>query len=161
MLDLLEMKNCYCKAAATPGTDALRKLIEAEAPLSTSDHKIYRRIGQLLWLSSIRPDIQFAVEELSRGLTSPTEDRRTQMKSLLRYLAGTKPYVMTFRPKTIPHLKQTSFDVDTYVDSGWAGCHTTRRSTSGMALYFDLITSQSRTQQTIALSSGKAPLLPT
>ena len=80
------------------------------------------------------------------------------MKTLLRYLAGTKPMVLTLRPKIIPHSKQTTFDIDTYVDSDWAGCATSRRSTSGMALYFlgALITSQSRTQATVALSSGEA-----
>ena len=68
--------------------------------------------------------------------------------------------VLTLRPKTIPHSKQTTFDIDTYVDSDWAGCATSRRSTSGMALYFlgTLITSQSRTQATVALSSGEAEL---
>ena len=159
MLEQLDMVKC--RHAATPGTDALRKLIDSEELLSPEDHKLYRRIvGQLLWLSSIRPDIQFAVKELSRGLTSPTEDHRTKMKTLLRYLAGTKPMVLTLRPKIIPHSKQTTFDIDTYVDSDWAGCATSRRSTSGMALYFlgTLITSQSRTQATVALSSGEAEL---
>ena len=159
MLEQLDMLKC--RHAATPGTDSLRKLIDSEELLSPEDHRLYRRIvGQLLWLSSIRPDIQFAVKELSRGLTSPTEDHRTKMKTLLRYLAGTKPMVLTLRPKIIPHSKQTTFDIDTYVDSDWAGCATSRRSTSGMALYFlgTLLTSQSRTQATVALSSGEAEL---
>ena len=64
-----------------------------------------------------RPDIQFAVKELSRDWTSPAEDHRTKMKTLLRHLAGTKPMVLTLRPKIIPHSKQTSFDTYTYVDS--------------------------------------------
>ena len=83
-----------------------------------------------------------------------------KMKTLLRYLAGTKPAVLQLRPKVIPHSKQTSFDIDFFVDSDWAGCVATRRSTSGMALYFlgALITSQSRTQQTVATSSGEAEL---
>ena len=72
MLEQLDMLKC--RHAATPGTDALRKLIDSGELLYPGDHKLYRRIvGQLLWLSSIRPDIQFAVKELSRGLTSPTE----------------------------------------------------------------------------------------
>ena len=57
--------------------------------------------------------------------------------------------VLTLRPKIIPHSKQTTFDISTpAVGSDWAGCATSRRSTSGMALYFlgTLITSQSRTQ---------------
>ena len=62
MLEQLDMVKC--RHAATPGTDALRKLIDSEELLFPEDHKLYRRIvGQLLWLSSIRPDIQFAVKE--------------------------------------------------------------------------------------------------
>ena len=101
------------------------------------------------------------MKELSRGLTSPTEGHRTKMKTLLRYLAGTKPMVLTLRPKIIPHPKQTTFDIDAHGDSDLAGCATSRRNaTSGMALYFlgALITFQSRTQATVALSSGEAEL---
>ena len=148
MLEQLDILKC--RHAATPGTGSLRKLTDSEELLSPEDHRLYRRIvGQLLWLSSIRPDIQFAVKELSRGLTSPTEDHRTKMKTLLRYLAGTKPIVLTLRPKIIPHSKQTTFDIDTYVDSEWAGCAN---------FLGTLITSQSRTQATVALSSGEAEL---
>ena len=113
-LEQLDMLTC--RHAATPGTDSLRKLIDSDI-LSPEGKRSYRRIvGQLLllWLSSIRPDIQFAVKELSRGSTSPTEDLRTKMKTLLRYLAGTKPMVLTLRPKIIPHSKQTTFDTDAY-----------------------------------------------
>jgi len=159
MLEQLDMLTC--RHAATPGTDSLRKLIDSEELLSPEGQRLYHRIvGQLLWLSSIRPDVQFAVKALSRGLTSPTEDLRTKMKTLLRYSAGTKPMVLTLRPKIIPHSKQTTFDTDAYVDSDSAGCATSRRSASGMALYFlgALITSQSRTQATVALSNGEAEL---
>ena len=76
-----------CKPAATPGVDSLRKLIESEELLSKDERKLYRRIvGQLLWLSSIRPDTQFATKELSRGLVAPTKDHLFKMKKLLRYL---------------------------------------------------------------------------
>ena len=149
MLEQLDMVKC--KPAATPGVDSLRKLIESEELLSKDERKLYRRIvGQLLWLSSIRPDIQFATKELSRGLVAHTKDHLVKTKTLLRYLTGTKPAVLQLRPKVIPHSKQTSFDID----SDWAGCVATRRSTSGMALYFlgTLIASQSRTQQTVATS---------
>ena len=54
----------------------------------------------------------------------------------------------------------SSLDVVAYVDSDWAGCVQTRKSTSGVSVFFNgcLIASQSRTQQTIATSSGEAEL---
>ena len=79
---------------------------------------------------------------------------------LLRYLQGTKACVLTLRPRVKLREHMTSLDVVTYVDSDWAGCVQTRKSTSGVAVFFNgaLIASQSRAQQTIATSSGEAEL---
>ena len=158
---LEEYDLLQCKPSPVPGNESLRKKIEAEEPLSAVEHRKYRRIvGQLLWLSSIRPDIQYAVKELSRGLTSPTEDHQAKVKMLLRYLAGSKACVLTLRPRVKLRPEMSSLDVVAYVDSDWAGCVQTRKSTSGVSVFFNgcLIASQSRTQQTIATSSGEAEL---
>ena len=158
---LEEYDLLQCKASPVPGNESLRKKIEAEEPLSAVEHRKYRRIvGQLLWLSSIRADIQYAVKELSRGLTSPTEDHQAKVKMLLRYLAGSKACVLTLRPRVKLRPEMSSLDVVAYVDSDWAGCAQTRKSTSGVSVFFNgcLIASQSRTPQTIATSSGEAEL---
>jgi len=51
-------------------------------------------------------------------------------------------------------------DVDVYVDSDWAGCATTRKSTTGSVIKFigAAIHFGSRTQSTIALSSAESEL---
>ena len=51
-----------------------------------------------------------------------------------------------------------TLDIDCYVDSDWAGCRTTRKSTSGtvVQLLNSTVSFGSRTQGTIALSSGEA-----
>ena len=61
----LIFKCCLIRQRPAPlGTGSLRKLIDSEELLSPKDHRLYRRIvGQLLWLSSIRPDIQFTVKD--------------------------------------------------------------------------------------------------
>ena len=68
--------------------------------------------------------------------------------------------VLTLRPKIIPHSKQTTFDIDLRgLRLGRLRCFTTKHFRHGL-LYFlgALITSQSRTQATVALSSGEAEL---
>ena len=52
---------------------------------------------------------------------------------------------------------------DVYVDSNWAGCKTTRKSTSGGAMMVGLhcVKSWAKTQATVALSSGEAELIGT
>ena len=55
---------------------------------------------------------------------------------------------------------EAELDLNVYVDSDWAGCKTTRKSTSGGVIYVlgVAVHHYSRTQQTIATSSGEAEL---
>ena len=151
-----------CKAAPTPGTDALKKgKAELAEALSAEEHQQYRKlVGQLLWLCNLRMGIMYAVKELSRGLAAPTTDHSATLKHLLRYLSGTKNYVQELCPEPRLSGKHSSLDVHTCVDSDWARDPDTRRSTSGVATYLLGVNlqSHSRAQQTIALSSGEAEL---
>ena len=158
MLELYGLTQC--RHALAPGSDALRKNFDVE-PLEPEDHKRYRRaVGQLLWLSSVRPDIMYAVKELSRGLSAPTSEHEAKVKHLLKYLAGTKNFEQKLQPTLSLSPQHKAIDINIYVDSDWAGCHDTRRSTSGVSLFVlgANILSHSRTQATVALSSGEAEL---
>ena len=158
MLELYGLKQC--RSSLAPGTDTLRKQLDSE-PLSAEDHKRFRRVvGQLLWFSSVRPDIMFATKELSRGLSSPTSQHESKAKHLLRYLSGTRDFAQRLQPTLSLSPQHKAIDVNIFVDSDWAGCHDTRRSTSGVSLFVlgANILSHSRTQATVALSSGEAEL---
>ena len=54
--------------------------------------------------------------------------------------------------------REDDMNIDVFVDSDWAGCTTTRKSTSGGMLVVGgaVVKSWSRTQKTRALSSGEA-----
>ncbi len=67
--------------------------------------------------------------------------------------------VTVLRPQTRYKLG-TALDINAYTDSDWAGCHKTRKSTSGTAAQAlgCTVIALSRTQQTLALSSGEAEL---
>ena len=158
MLELYDMKSC--KPTAAPGADTLRKKLDVE-PLSTDAHKLYpRAVGQLLWLANVRPEIMFAVKELSRGLSAPTTEHEATVKHLFKFLSGTKDYKQRLQPTLSLSQQHKALDVNIFVDSDWAGCHDTRRSTSGVSLFVlgANILSHSRTQATVALSSGEAEL---
>ena len=104
----------------------------------------------------------YAVKELSRGLSAPTTEHEAKVKHLLKYLAGTKHFEQKLQPTLSLSPQHKAIDVNIYVDSDWAGCHDTltRRSTSGVSLFVlgANILSHSRTQATVALSSGEAEL---
>ena len=131
-------------------------------PLDQARHKLYRTaIGKLLWATPVRPDISFAVKELSRSLQAPTQQDEKQLKHLLRYLKGTLHFTTSLQPPRKRVVEQaSSIQVQAFSDSDWAGCPKTRRSTSGasLSLWGVSLATSSRTQATQALSSAEAEL---
>ena len=97
-------------------------------------------------------------KELARALQQPTSSDQQKLKHLLRYVKGTTHYKQIIRPTV--KLTQTTYDLNVYVDSDWAGCVETRKSTTGFSITFlgATVSYGSRTQATIALSSAEAEL---
>ena len=158
LLEEAKMENC--KPATAPGTSALKTpTADHDQPLSEDEHKAFRRaVGKLQWMTYTRPDICYATKELARALQQPTSSDQQKLKHLLRYIKGTTHYKQIIRPTV--KLTQTSHDLNVYVDSDWAGCVETRKSTTGFSITFlgATIFYGSRTQATIALSSAEAEL---
>ena len=93
--------------------------------------------------------------------TSTTELSQKRVKHLLRYLHGTKHYKFTIEPTTTLRANTNNIlDLDVHVDADWAGCPTTRKSTSGFNNIFlgTTVAFGSRTQATMALSSAESEL---
>ena len=157
MLKLYGME--HFKPSPTTGASTVSK-VQPE-PLNRNERKKYRAIvGKLLWPGLVRPDIAYANKELSRDLTSPTIESITKVKHLLRYIAGTKDYCQRRCPNVTIESSNCTLDLDCYVDSDWAGCRSARKSTSGTVVQIlnSTVFFGSRTQGTIALSSGEAEL---
>ena len=72
----------------------------------------------------------------------------------------TKDHCQRLCPNVILKGSNCTLDLDCYVDSDWAGCRSTRKSTSGAAVQIlnSTVSFGSRTQGAIALSSGEAEL---
>ena len=129
ILDLYGMKDA--KPVATTGTVTINKTVP-DTPLSPEEHKVYRTaVGKLLWLALVRGDIAYATKELSRDVTAPTMQSVAKRKHLLRYLIGTRMCVLRLRPSYQLANGNCAVDINVYVDSDWAGCSKTRKSTSG------------------------------
>ena len=159
LLEESKMENC--KAATAPGTAALiTPTAEHDQPLSEEEQRAFRgAVGKLQWMTYTRPDICYATKELARALQQPTSADQQKLKHLLRYVKRTTHYKQMIRP-TIQLKQTTPPDINIYVDSDWAGCTTTRRSTTGYSITFlgATVSYGSRTQATIALSSAEAEL---
>merc|ERR1712051_913398 len=89
-----------------------------------------------------------------RKMSAPTQDDYTALKKLGRYLMGRPRLISTFR------YGEKSCTVVVEGDSDHAGCTRTRKSTSGGVIRWGshVLKWWSKTQPTIALSSGEAEL---
>ncbi|GJT91649.1 ribonuclease H-like domain-containing protein [Tanacetum coccineum] len=102
-------------------TDA--KLAAAGDPVSNPT--LYRRLaGALQYLTFTRPDISYAVQQVCLFMHDPQDPHFSTLKRILRYVRGTSTSGLQLYSSTTSSLVA-------YSDADWAGCPTTRRSTSG------------------------------
>nr|GEX16709.1 uncharacterized mitochondrial protein AtMg00810-like [Tanacetum cinerariifolium] len=89
------------------------------------DLHLYRSmIGSLMYLTTSRPDIMFAVYACARHQVTPKECQLHAVKRIFRYLKG-HPKLGLWYPKESP------FDLVAYSDSDYGGATQDRKSTSG------------------------------
>ncbi|XP_074342901.1 secreted RxLR effector protein 161-like [Apium graveolens] len=82
-------------------------------------------IGSLMYAQvCTRPDLALIVGMLSRYTSKSGMDHWIAIKRIMRYLQGTKDYMLVYR-------KSKKLEIIGYSDSDLAGCMDTRKSTSG------------------------------
>jgi hypothetical protein len=160
LLDRFGMKECA--TVSTPITARL-STTEAGPKLDQSSHAQFRNcIGSLLYLACwTRPDIAFAVSELSRFVSSPCEKHWEAAKHLMRYIKGTRNFGLTYCLPNGSGSEDKPNLLWGYVDSDWAGCPDSRRSTSGYVLMMNgaAVSWKSKRQSVTALSSAEAEFI--
>ena len=107
------------------------------------------------YLALDRPDISFAAKELCRQFAQPNANSLKHLKRMVRYLVHNPRLVYVFQ-----YAPEVS-EVEVFVDTDFAGCRRTRRSTSGglIRMAGHTLRHWSVTQPTISLSSGEAELV--
>uniref|UniRef100_A0A6N2K712 Integrase catalytic domain-containing protein n=1 Tax=Salix viminalis TaxID=40686 RepID=A0A6N2K712_SALVM len=122
------MDKCSIGKAPIQKGDQFSKM---QCPKNELERKEMERIPYALVVGSLnyvqtctRPDISFAVGMLGRYQSNPGMDHWKAAKKVLRYLQGTKEYVLTYR-------RSDNIEIVGYSDSDYAGCVDTRKSTFG------------------------------
>ncbi|PNX75793.1 retrovirus-related Pol polyprotein from transposon TNT 1-94 [Trifolium pratense] len=150
-LDLLKDTGLIgSKPAPTPLDHSTK--IHQDSSAAYEDIGGYRRlIGKLLYLTTTRPDISFATQQLSQFLSSPTITHYDTACRVVRYLKGT-PGRGLFFPRS------SSLQLLGFADADWANCLDTRRSTSGYCFFLgnSLISWRAKKQNTVSRSSSEA-----
>ena len=106
------------------------------------------------YMAQDRLDLSFASKEAARGIATPTLKDVVKLKRMIRYLQDARRKAILYKWQDPTNLCKV------FVDSDWAGCVKTRRSTSGGVLLHGqhLVHHWSNTQTVVALSSMEAEL---
>ncbi|GJV75549.1 hypothetical protein Tco_1507133 [Tanacetum coccineum] len=108
-------------------------------------------IGSLMYVTSSRSDIMFAVCACSRFQVTPKTSHLHDVKRIFRYLK-VKPKLGLWYPR------ESSFDLEAYSDSDYAGANLDRKSTTGGCKFLGrrLISWQCKKQTIVATSTTEA-----
>ncbi|GJU80257.1 putative ribonuclease H-like domain-containing protein [Tanacetum coccineum] len=115
------------KTASAP-IETQNPLVKDEEASDVDVHLYRSMIGYLMYLTASRPDIMFAVCACSRFQVTPKSSHLSTVKRIFRYLKG-KPKLGLWYPRV------SSFDLESYSDSDYAGANLDRKSTTGEAEY--------------------------
>ena len=90
-----------------------------------SNPSLYRRlVGSLVYLTVTRPDISYAVHQVSQYLSTPRSTHYVAVLRILRYLKGTLFHGLFY-------FAQSPLVLYAFFDADWAGDPIDRRSTIG------------------------------
>jgi len=126
--------------------------MDADAAGKGIDQTKYRGlIGSLLYLTTSRPNIMFAVCLCGRYQANPKESHFKAAKRIVKYLKGTSTVGLWYPSHSPIHLIG-------YSNSDLVGCKLDRKSTSGTCqlLGSNLISWHSKKQTCVALSTAEA-----
>ncbi|MCH84640.1 retrovirus-related Pol polyprotein from transposon TNT 1-94, partial [Trifolium medium] len=150
-LDLLKDSGLLASKPATTPLDPAVKLHNDDGKLY-EDISAYRRlIGRLLYLTNTRPDISFAIQQLSQFLHKPTMVHYNAACRVVRYLKHNPGRGLLFS-------RHSDLQLLGFSDADWAGCIDTRRSTTGYCFFLgsSLVSWKAKKQLTVSRSSSEA-----
>ncbi|GJR30803.1 putative ribonuclease H-like domain-containing protein [Tanacetum coccineum] len=138
------------KTASTP-IETQKPLVKDEEANDVDVHLYRSMIGSLMYLTASRPDIMFAVCACSRFQVTPKSSHLSAVKRIFRYLKG-KPKLGLWYPRV------SSFDLESYSDSDYAGANLDRKSTTRGCQFLGrrLISWQCKKQTIVATSTTEA-----
>ena len=126
VLDILALGDNKCKSIPTKTVQTRQKSDEDEPRLGEEDRRAYPRcVGIFRHLLRYRPEIAFAVHEVTKTLPHPGDADLRPLLQLGRYLLGAQKLGIMIRKTHDPE------HLDAYTDADWSGDSINRKSTLG------------------------------
>lgn len=153
-----------CKSSSTPET--LDKLIKNTDKNNVENENEYRSIvGSLIYAAiSTRPDINHAVNMVSRHMHEPNASHMVAAKKILRYLKDNNELGLVYKnhnENKKNENKKNEVNIEGYCDADWGGDLDDRKSTTGYCVFINgnLVSWYTHKQPTVALSSAESELM--
>ena len=148
--------------ATVPAPDY--RLSKEDCPVTDEEkakisYKYINATGSLLYsVICTRPDLNFATMQLARFNSNPGAKHVRASQQAVAYLGNTAGFGLRF---TNSGTKSGKIKIIAYVDSDWAGCPDTRRSTMGYIIQIagGPVSYKSKLMATLALSSCEAEFM--
>ncbi|XP_028123292.1 uncharacterized protein LOC114320328 [Camellia sinensis] len=123
---LLKVGMTSCEPCNSP--ISVKPAVTLVSSLRFAQPQLYRSlVGALQYLTITRTDLSLAVNQACQHMHDPTNGNFSIVKRILRFVKGSLSYGLTFSP--------SSFELQAFSDSNWAGDHLDRRSTSSYCIY--------------------------
>ena len=155
LLNLYGLQNS--KPTVNPGRRSTVMELASATPLDGHDNSNFcTAVEKLIFTALWRPDMQFAIQQLSTQVLNPTTKSKRAVKQLIRYLKGKQHTCLRLEPR---EMVQTGLlELVGRSDSDWAGDSATRQSVMGYHCEVQNVTMCNRSlkQTAISLSSCDA-----
>ncbi|XP_061356376.1 uncharacterized mitochondrial protein AtMg00810-like [Gastrolobium bilobum] len=150
-LELLSDAGLLAAKSQSSPMDSLVKLARTQGTLLPDASSYRRLIGRLLYLTTTRPDISFAVQQLSQFVSHPSNVHLAAAHRILCYIKGSPSTGLFFSSSGALHVRS-------FADADWACCPDTRCSITGFCVFVgsSLISWKSKKQSTVSRSSSEA-----
>ena len=147
---LREFDMLHSKSEHIPLPPGLHLLSDMNSEPTNLNHYC-KLVGKLIFLTTTRPDLSYAVSTVSRYMSAPQKAHLDAAKHILQYLRKTYDYGLLYQ-------HQAKHPIQGYTDADWVAYPETKRSTGSylFSLAGGPITWQSKQQAIVSRSSTES-----